>query len=131
MNKPLGRSIVSITSPIGSGRAAICLKPSAIPSILLLSSRSLSSSPGCIPFSFPLFRSFSFSSIIRLLLQTNASATASRALSLDSVLNFCSSYFATAAFFPSISSISIYLHSPFQLPSEKLIPLLNESSHLP
>ena len=35
IRKPLGRSVVRISSPIGSGKSAICSRPAAISSIRL------------------------------------------------------------------------------------------------
>ena len=61
---PLGRVFIDLTSPIGSSSPARTLKPSAIPSILLSVSISLSKRAVLILFFLPLARSIALDSLM-------------------------------------------------------------------
>ena len=61
---PLGRVFIDLTSPIGSSSPARTLKPSAIPSILLSVSISLSKRAVLILFFLPLARSIALASLM-------------------------------------------------------------------
>ena len=115
--RPFGRSKVSSTSPIGSGRAATCLKPSLIPSMRAAVRRKRSCKAVLMPFACAFSRSLAFAAMMVSLFAISSSAIFSSASFFCAVVYRCISYFAAFALRHNnsnsmFSSLSKYQLSP-------------------
>ena len=101
MLKPLARRLPPTTLPMGSGKAATCSKPSAIPAMRSGVSLSLSNMEVFMPFAAAASISTAFAAKISSCLSKRACAIANIALFLIAVLVMASlpaAFFAAAAF---------------------------------
>ncbi len=120
---PLGRSVSSVVSPIGSASLATCCSPSIIPSMRASLSSKRSTNAGSRPFSRPFFKSRKFAAKTCWRLLFSSSAMASRAAFFTLVLVAAITREAERACCPSfcIYSLIFMKLSTLKLPEPPII----------